>query len=383
MTKEYKYQRIFIIFFITLIIGCGGGGGSGDEPVNPPDSNGGTLNKNLSGKLYFQDYLQYVYLIDASTGLVKYIQNTDWNNQRDRFPSGVSTFYSQARQNNGTEFLMVAADCNHSNPDPLSPMMSCIAIQDYEGNYLSQMNITGVVSNGARLSPDGQFIAFYRDLDEGRSGQEWLEIYNRSWELVSDKKDSSKKFVWLNNGVLMYTYNRHFVFTERHSTNDDYFLSLPDIINGIDVTGSTLDDYAISPDNMQIAFTLNKKWDPSARFSGDILFIMNSDGTNIRKLAISMNDTYQIIDDITWSPDGRWVMVKEGYTAGQDDNALGTAGYLYVIPTEDLGKVFQLSIADSERSPEVIQFQHDRNLTESGTLMTTRALGRSTLEWIP
>ncbi|MES9853150.1 MAG: hypothetical protein ABW170_15140 [Candidatus Thiodiazotropha sp. L084R] len=225
------YHRIFLIIFLILITGCGGGGGGDgeeDQPT-PPDNNGNALNQNLSGYLYFQDYLQYIYLIDASTGLVKYITNTDWENQRERFPSGVATFYSQAWQNNSTEFLMVAADCKHSNPDPLSAMMSCIAIQDYEGNFLSQMNITGVVSTGARLSPDGQYIAFYRDLDEGRSDQEWLEIYNRNWELVSDKKDSSKKFVWLDNGSLMYSHNRHFVFTDKHSTNIDYYLTLPDI----------------------------------------------------------------------------------------------------------------------------------------------------------
>ena len=372
---------ITLLSLLSVACGGGGSGDSGNAPT-PPDNSSDNVNQGLTGHLYIEGGLQYVYLIDAETGLVKYIPNTDWENQRERFPSGVSKFYSKPRTNSNAEFLMVAVHCKHVNPDPLSEKLSCLAIQDYEGNYLSQFNVGDAVSGNAKLSPNGEYIALYRNLNQGGQGGEWFEIYTRSGVLVSDSHEDYMWFRWLNNGQILKTYNRHFIFTKPYSTDREYTLSLPDHINGESLEGSFLGDFALSKDNTQIAFTLYQKWGSSDIY-GDALFIMNIDGSNIRKVAISINESYQFIDDLTWSPDGRWIMVKEGYTPAQDSNTLGTSGYLYAIPTEDQGKVFQLSIVDSKRSPEVIAFQHDRNLTEPGVYMTTKALGSTRLHWIP
>jgi hypothetical protein len=372
---------ITLLSLLSVACGSGGSGDSGNTPTQP-DNGSDSVNQGLTGHLYIEGGLQYVYLIDAETGLVKYIPNTDWENQRERFPSGVSQFYSHPRTNSSAEFLMVAVHCQRANSDPLSEMLSCLAIQDYEGNYLSQFSIGDAVSGDAKLSPNGEYIALFRNLNQGGQGGEWFEIYTRSGDLVSDKNEDYKRFVWLNNGQILHTYNRHFIFTKNYSTERDYYISLPDVINGESIVGSYLGDFSPSPDNTQIAFTLYKKWGSSDIY-GDALFIMNIDGSGIRKVAISMNESYQFIDDLTWSPDGRWIMVKEGYSPTQDSNALGTSGYLYAIPTEDIGKVLQLSIIDTERSSEVIAFQHDRNLTEPGEYMTTKALGSTRLHWIP
>ncbi|MES9853145.1 MAG: hypothetical protein ABW170_15115 [Candidatus Thiodiazotropha sp. L084R] len=376
------YYFVIILVFILLTTACGGGA-SGDNQVPDNDSgnDGTTYNSGLTGQLFFNSSPQYAYLIDASTGLVKYIPNTNWDEQRERFPSGVSTFLSQARPNNNTEILVVAASCKHARTDPLSPMQSCVLIQDYEGDFTSQFELGDTVDY-AKLSPDGQYIAMYRNLNEGSTGHEWLEIYTRDGRLISDKNEEYKNFVWMNNGRIMSKYNRHFAFTKILSTELDYYLSLPDQINGENLIGSYIHNFSISADNTQIAFTLYRINESDNRH-GDELFIMDSNGSNIRKLAISTSEDYQFIDDLTWSPDGRWIMVKEGFTPSQDQNVLGTSGYLYAIPTEDMGKVFELSIVDSERSSEVLQFQHDSNLTDSGIIMTTKSLGSVNLEWIP
>ncbi|MET0051216.1 MAG: hypothetical protein ABW095_09065 [Candidatus Thiodiazotropha sp.] len=109
---------------------------------------------------------------------------------------------------------------------------------------------------------------------------------------------------------------------------------------------------------------------------------MNIDGTNIRLLADVPEGQMPYIEAPTWSPDGRWILMEEGYVAGQDLSAPGTAGYLYVVPSEDLGKVFVLSIEDEKRSPEVIRFMHDLDGPGSRTMLTNRATGER-YEWIP
>lgn len=374
------YVIIMSVFFL-LFTACGGGS-SGDTSHSPVSDDTTEANHSLSGFLYFQDTIQSVYRINASSGLVEYVPNTNWVSQNDRFPSGVASFYSNPRPNNNTEFLVVASYCRRANSDPLSDQMSCLAIQDYQGNYHQQIDLVGTVTNSAKLSPNGQYIALYRDFNPGLSGYEWLEIYTRDGMLVSDRKHEKKKIQWLNDGRIIYTFNRHVYFTKNYSAEVGSHYSVPDILNNEDVLWATISDFSVSPDNTQIAFTLFNTWN-SQDVYGDQLFVMNIDGSSIRKLAISMNDSYRYINDITWSPDGRWIMVKEGYSSPQGGSALGTSGYLYAIPTEDMGKVFQLSIIDSQRSHEVIQFQHDRNLTDPGVFMTTEALGSIKLEWLP
>lgn len=385
-----------MILINTFLVACGGGGagdGGGltdadtdtDSSQNPDNA---VNQSGLTGQLFFYDYNQNVYLIDAATGLVKYVPNTDWENQDERFPSGVTSFYANARANNNTEFLVTSVRCKRANSDPLSEQLSCLAIQGYDGNYISQFELTGSVYGGGKISPDGQYIALFRDLDPGSMDQVWFEIYTRDGSFVSDRKktETETNYYWLNDGRTLYAFNpqRQFYYTMPYSAKDDYYRQLPATVGNEDIGWTLIDEVAVSPDNTQMAFTLRKRegrtWG-SGR-TGDIVFISNIDLSNIRKLAISMNDDIQLIDNLTWSPDSRWLMVREGYSDSVH-STLSPTGYLYVVPTEDMGKVFQLSIIDSERSPEVIQFRHDRNLTEAGVDLTGNAIPGVTLEWIP
>lgn len=87
---------------------------------------------------------------------------------------------------------------------------------------------------------------------------------------------------------------------------------------------------------------------------------MNSDGTQVRQLATSTSDEPNIKLP-QWSPDGKWTLLKEGSYTGSGGSGPGgfvdpgNSGYAYVVPAEDMGKVFVLSNIDSERSPEVLQ----------------------------
>ena len=97
--------------------------------------------------------------------------------------------------------------------------------------------------------------------------------------------------------------------------------------------------------------------------------------------------TCQIVQSIKniiepqWSPDGRWILVKQGYSAVSTPTA-GTRPYLYLVPTEDTGKIFILSINDSERSPEVVEYFRYENIDNSG-FVTNNAFSETTMYWIP
>ncbi|MES9853151.1 MAG: hypothetical protein ABW170_15145 [Candidatus Thiodiazotropha sp. L084R] len=369
-----------VVIVMMLLLGCGGGSGDSSETTDVDTQVDPTL--SLPGKLFYQEVVQYIYLVDLTTGLAELVPNTDWSSldQRDLyFKSGVASFFSHPRKNNNSEFLLIAKHCKRVNSDPLSDEMSCLLIQDYLGNYISEIDIVGSIFD-AKLSPDGRYIALYRK--PYPYSDEWFEIYTRNGDLISDKKEEYSQFEWLNDGRIVTTYNRHFLFTEEHSTDSDYYLSLPDQIGNESIVNSVLGDYAISNDGMQVAFTLYHLW-PSTNKYGDAVFIMNIDGTNIRKVAVSLGDTYQHIDSLMWSPDDRWVMVREGYTPSQDGNVTGTSGYLYAFPAENIGKVFSLSSIESKKSSEVIIVRRERTLSNASDQLTTSALNGTALEWIP
>jgi hypothetical protein len=59
---------------------------------------------------------------------------------------------------------------------------------------------------------------------------------------------------------------------------------------------------------------------------------------------------------------------------------------MYVLPTEDMGKVFYLSVDDSQRSPEVWLFRRSKQLPGvggAGNTVTTEALsGAGEFFWV-
>ncbi|MEW8207705.1 MAG: hypothetical protein AB2746_16400 [Candidatus Thiodiazotropha taylori] len=144
--------------------------------------------------------------------------------------------------------------------------------------------------------------------------------------------------------------------------------------------GGWLSDFDISNDEMQIAFTVATD---STAFTSIVAkaYVMNIDGTNIRLLA-DVPEGDPKITSPSWSPDGRWILLEEGYVTGQDSDVLGASGNLYVVPSEDQGKVYMLSTVSNERSKEVIPFIHDIDGPGSSTVFNTKSYGEA-FEWIP
>jgi dipeptidyl aminopeptidase/acylaminoacyl peptidase len=371
-----KSSRIFIITLLcAMVISCGGGGGSSDIE-SPTQPSGQVINDGLNGYLFSEESGDNAYLIDISTGTASAIPNTDWENHDDKFPYGIARFYKYSVQNSHSNFLGVAVNCKGENSDPLSDSMSCIVIQDYSGNYISQLDLVHDVEN-IQLSPDGQYFALFRNFNPGVTDQEWFEVFTIDGRFISDKRLRSRTIQWLTNGAIVYGDSRNFVFTRPYSTDTDYSLTLPESL----IQTGWISDFDISSDQSQIVFTIAT--DSTAFTSIEAkAYIMNIDGTNVRLLADVPQGQTANITDPTWSPDGKWILLEEGDIGGQDTNAPGVAGYLYVVPSEYQGKVYTLSVNANLRSPEVIQIWHDLDQAGPGTTLTLKTSGHN-YEWIP
>jgi hypothetical protein len=366
-----KLILLLICAVLVVITSCGGGsGGDGDSTR---DNN--SLNKELTGSLFSQGTGDSAYVLDASSGDAHLIPNTDWSSQDDRYPGGLVSFRKRAIQNDNTYFLVNAINCKKENEDALSRDMSCIYIQDYNGNYIRGFDLLYDVYE-FQMSNNYQYVALFRDFNPGSTDREWFEIYTIDGELISDRRMNSRKLRWFRDGRIMYLDGNRFVITKPYSTDGDYTMTLPESISN----GGWLSDFDISNDEMQIAFTIASE---STAFTSVVAkaYIMNIDGSNIRLLA-DVPEGDPKITSPSWSPDGRWILLEEGYVSGQDLNVPGTSGHLYVVPAEDQGKVYMLSTVSSERSKEVIPFIHDIDGIGSSTIYDTKSYGEA-FEWIP
>ena len=347
------------------------GGSSDNEPSEETDS----VNGGLTGYLFSQETGDNAYLIDVSTGKSILIPNTDWENQDDLFPQGIALYRKRSIQNDHSAFLAYAISCKRENSDALARHMTCIYIQDYNGNYVGGLELLYDVYN-PQLTEDKQYIALFRDFNPGALDREWLEIFSMDGTLISDLKMNRTAMQWLRNNTLVLSSGPHFIFTKPLSTEADYHLTLPENISN----GGWISGFDISPDQTQVVFTIATEETAFTSVQAKA-YIMDITGDNIRLLAdVPDRDAY--ISSPSWSPDGRWILLEEGYVSGQDQDTLGTVGNLYVVPSENQGITYMLTTNDNLRSNEVIPLYHDVDGPGPRTSLATSSTGDD-FDWIP
>ncbi|MBW9261152.1 MAG: hypothetical protein K1564_06220 [Candidatus Thiodiazotropha sp. (ex. Lucinisca nassula)] len=368
----FYIRHMLTIIILLVLVSCGGGGG-GDDDILLEETDETEQNLSVSGYLFPEKNGSGLFLINASNGIGIPIPNTNWDSQSDTFPNG--NFYKTPVDYDRSQFVVSARGCRYYS---LAVDISCIRIQDYDGNYIGNFDLFYDVY-AVRMSPDKAHVALFRNINPGSTDGEYLEIYNLSGDLLSDKLLETRAFQWHpTEGRIVYPRNnRELYFTKPYSTDGDYYFVLPD--DGID---GAIYDFSISPDGMQVILIMTSNVTQFTSVQAKA-YMMNIDGTGIRLLADVPSNREGYITDPSWSPDGRWVLLKEGYSAGQDNNTPGTSGYYYIVPTEDQGKSYTLSILASERSPEVIQFKRDVAPTNPEDQRLTDSALSGKLKWIP
>lgn len=336
MNLKWIFLLVATLTVLFFTWGCGGGGGDTTPSINYP---AGTLNQDLSGKLIFE-YHNSAWLMDVSSGEYSKIPNTDWENH-DGYYGTTNDFWFDMGPNNNNEFTVSTQDdCDIEN----TTYATCITIQDVSGNYLVHFRILGNTRSPAKLSVDNQYIAIVNE--DIFSHEEELQIYDRSGQLLSNRIVTANDFEWLDNNRIIYAEDSKFVITHERSTDPDHQLSLPSGLDGI------ISSIEVNPSSDKFAFTLTT--------SGTLVsthatpWIVNADGTGLRQLAVSTSDTPPpSITSPIWSPDGERILLKEGAFTGNSNLNPGSNGYAYIVPSQDMGKTFILSINEAERSPEV------------------------------
>jgi hypothetical protein len=363
------------------MLSCGGGGsGNGGAADDGGDNSGGgdsnALNSGLPGKFFFTYYNgDYTYTMDAETSEYRQIPSTDWENQMDRFPDGAASFSARPVTNSHTEFVVLASGHDYGSE---------VALQDYNGNYLGQLHVNSITYR-ASMSQDRRYIALFRDINSASNLK--FEIYDWDSGALINRKDLTRRQLhWLPDNRILYSEGRTFYITQPASTETDYTMTLPDPSG--EMHSGVIGHKAVSPDGSQIAFTVGESGENVSDLDNHRLYMTNIDGSNLRLVATTPDDPEGIprISAPTWSPDGRWLFVKEGYmeVATAPIDAGHIYGDMYVLPTEDMGKVFYLSTDDSQRSPEVRLVRRFKTLPHEYGDVTTEAVGGGArFTWIP
>lgn len=370
MFKIKKGFFVITLSSVLLLISCGGGGGgdaslSGNGNQNPL----GVLNPDLSGKLIFE-YDENTWLMDMLSGNYNKVPNTYWVSHDNYYGSSNDFWLNMESVNNNIFTVSTLDDCDIEN----TTYATCVAIQDINGNYLTHFRFLGKARSPAKLSRDNQYIAIINE--HIYSHDKRLQIYDRSGQLLSGRIDSIEDFVWLDNNRIAYIKDREIVITNELSTTPNHGLALPSRIDG------TIGSIKANPDGDKFAITIV--------ISGTLVsthatpWIVNIDGSGLRQLATSTSDDPPpSITSPIWSPDGTWILLKEGAFTGGSPLNPGSSGYAYLVPAQDMGKTFVLSIIDAERSQEAFLLnRYDRiESNPSGTVVNKHF--SSSISWIP
>lgn len=353
-----------------LFVGCGGCIGDTSSSANDKKISSGILNANLSGKLLFE-HDNNAWLMDMSSGQYSKIPNTNWLSH-DHIFANCDDFWLDVGPNNNEFTVTSLDDC--STTGPYYRYEICVGIQDMKGRYLANYKFLGTARSPAKLSFDHRHFAI---INENKlTHDDRLQIYNRSGQLISSRIVSAGDFEWLKNNRIIYTTDHKFVITEELSTKPDRQLTFRGGLKG------KIGSIEVNSNSDKIVFTI---------VTGGTLvsthatpWVVNIDGTDLRRLAVSTSASPPpSITSPKWSPDGEWILLREGAFTGATYHNPGSSGYAYLVPAQKRGKPFVLSVDGTKRSPEVFFLNRYERIRSNPSGSVVNKHFSVTLSWIP
>lgn len=322
-----------------FLVSCGGGGGGDNGGASSvPDV---TSNAGFSGRIFVVDG----WIIDIPSGRSKRAPGVVWDKwcttffddselkctDATEYDFDVESDFLGFPSNDGEEFVVTVDDCNGRSLD-------C-----FMSHNLNNGNVTsyrGEISYGlsdAKLSRDRNYFAYiYNKESNGTYANTELHIVDRDFQNISSTTMPDHYgigFDWSNNGQIVYGYKRNIYLTSPYSTQGVIIFSLNDYpeFNDMELSGP----FRVSPDGTKVAFKLVEE---DNRFSYKVAtpWVINIDGSDIHRLAHVPDEdsVFQLFGSIAWSPDGRYIMLTEGYSPQATSVDTGVQGDLYIIPSD-------------------------------------------------
>ncbi|ODB82793.1 hypothetical protein A3195_19400 [Candidatus Thiodiazotropha endoloripes] len=336
--KIIKYLLILIISH--SLVGCGGGGSSGDvgDDSNPGDGN---VNGGLAGKIFTQDG----WIIDIPTGKGKRVPGILWDSYCLDFDvvgddfyctDPVNTYgrhpnYNAFPSSTGDKYIVAINDCVEGYS------LDCIEMYNTNtGEMIGERYELYQSVDIAKFSKNGNYYA-YTFSDEAYTDSPTLLIINNvnneeiSFTVMPD--DGPISFEWTNDNRLVYAYNGGIYVTSPYSTEGTsifFMRDYPELSDYIGIGGAV----RVSPDGERIAFNLFKSH-LTGSYTPQTPWVINIDGTDFHRFAnreSENGDGAEVFGSLAWSPDGRYILLIEGYIpSGLFDSWPGS---LYAVPSD-------------------------------------------------
>ncbi|MEJ2622210.1 MAG: hypothetical protein P8163_18755 [Candidatus Thiodiazotropha sp.] len=384
------FFHVLSCLLLAILIGCGGGSGGSDDPqegtinpspVTPEETDSQFLNGVWQGRLFASRWGTYV---DLATGQYTQIANGE----------GDVAIYPSA---DGQEYLATIRGYRLVEDDECSGFLidlDRIEIRDIHTNLLKAgFNVYENLWGVAKLSPDGQAIAVRWENEKGcpNETQEYLTIFSRNGEIISQSRQAIEEFEWLPDNRLIYAIGK-----EIYTANVAYELDGVMVRSLADMTGEP-SRLTASPDGTRILFELVTKqptWLESTTYRNATVWSMNQDGTNLHLFATTRreNDANTDTDDPrvnnpVFSLDGQSVMLTEGYFSGIAFVREWYSDDLYeIISIENTGLMYAISAnSTATRLPPDGSYPARvmRSLDSEGTITPLGEMIISTLSLAP
>jgi len=341
-----KIPTLLILMTLSALVGCSGGGDSGGKDSNPSGGESnvqGGVHGPLNGRIVYEAFGRG-YILDLATG-----HKTRLPAELDDDPKGSS---------DGTEIVSIQ-EANYTTRDH-----DLIVISKADGRRISSFPVSAG-ANLPKLSPDGQTILVYTS--------DGVTLFSRDGKL--QKSRGLGDCNWAPDGQLVCT------------SEGVIYHSNADLTQGQEIRGgfeTRPDHLSVSPDGSQIVFGLLQ---PNAFGSEKDIWIMNMDGTGLRQLTDSSDGHGEF--HTTWSPDGRWVLVRQRLhgDGGWDEYTTNSDGKLFAVPA-NANKV-DLTLINPDRDHPSLPFDPPdspamiiNEYGESSDYLAAVTAGKSSLTWL-